>query len=331
MKKFIKKTTATTLSTMGILSAMPSAFCTQVKENYNLGRYHKIPSSDVLVVGKDSKCSDHSSTSKNVQPIFFLAGSFDVCQFKKVLVDNKIIDNKKGKLSDKWECELEVSAGDPSKGYSVAFNSDDKKIVFLFDPNKIGRLNESDYNFILAYFCELKGIIMPFLNNDLTISDSATKIDDKAFFNNASLKNITIPLTVTSIGNDAFAMCTELEKVYIQNSVQNIGKYAFNICVNLNEIYIPNSVQNIGEGAFWGCVNLKKVYIPNSVQNIGEYAFNGCMNLKEIYIPNSVQNIGEHAFKDCVNLKCIYFNGKVYNNVKSFMAAFRNYMKNCKK
>lgn len=285
MKKLIKKTVTTALSVMGILSAMPSALCTQVKENYNLGRYHKIPSSDVLVVEKDSKCSDHSSTSKNVQPIFFLAGSFDVCQFKKVLVDNKIIDNKKGKLSDKWECELEVSAGDPSKGYSVAFNSEDKKIVFLFDPNKIGRLNESDYNFILAYFCELKGIIMPFLNNDLVISDSATKIDDKAFVANASLKNIIIPITVTRIGNDAFAMCTELEKVYIQNSVDNIGGRAFASCVNLEEIYIPNSVQNIGE----------------------------------------------HAFDGCVNLKCIYFNGKVYNNIKSFMAAFRNHMKNCKK
>ena len=276
MKKIIKKTVATTLSIFGILSAMPSAFCAQVKEDYNLGRYFKISSSDDLVVGKDNKLRDRTSSSKNIQPLFFLEGSFDVFQFKKILVDNKIINNKDGKLSSKWECKLELSGGDSGKGYSVEFKSKNKKIVFLFNPNKTGKLSESDYNFLLACFCELKGIIMPFSNNDLIIPGCVAKIDDDAFNANANLKNISIPITVKSIGNSAFALCTELEKVYIQSSVVSIGDRAFALCVKL----------------------------------------------KEIYIPNSVKSIGEHVFDGCNDLKRIYFNGKIYDNVESFMKDF---------
>ena len=65
-------------------------------------------------------------------------------------------------------------------------------------------------------------------------------------FNYCPITSITIANTITRIEEKAFDCCTQLSAVTIPNSVTKIEKYAFNNCVGLTSITIPNSVSSIG-------------------------------------------------------------------------------------
>ena len=80
-----------------------------------------------------------------------------------------------------------------------------------------------------------------------------TEIGDKAFYNCATLKSVTIPNTVTSIGTAAFSGCSSLRSVIIENGVTSIGNLAFSRCTSLTDISIPNSVKLIDVSAFENC------------------------------------------------------------------------------
>ena len=58
------------------------------------------------------------------------------------------------------------------------------------------------------------------------------------------------PNSVTSIGNYAFYQCASLTNVTIPTSITNIEDYAFANCTSLTSITIPNSVTSIGNNAF---------------------------------------------------------------------------------
>ena len=164
-----------------------------------------------------------------------------------------------------------------------------------------------------------------------------TSIGPQAFWNCASLTNVTIPDSVASIGVQAFWQCTSLVSVTIGTNVANIGDMAFYQCDNLANASLPNSVTNIGEAAF-GICSLASVSIPSGVASIGENAFAGCAQLQSITvdarnknyssvegvlfdksqtiliqypigksatyyaIPNSVASIGPQAFWNCASL-----------------------------
>ena len=186
---------------------------------------------------------------------------------------------------------------------------------------------------------------------NVDIPDSVTSIEEFAFAECTNLTNVNIPNSVTSIEEHTFSRCTNLANVNIPNSVTTIGASAFLGCGNLTNVNIPDSVTTIGASAFLGCRNLTNVNIPDSVTEIGSHAFHFCKNLREVTIPDSVTSIGGCAFaccenltsikipvsvenldyftfSGCQNLNHIEFNGKVYDNVDSFMNAFREYRAN---
>jgi hypothetical protein len=171
--------------------------------------------------------------------------------------------------------------------------------------------------------------------NDYTIPNSVTSIENYAFYNCIGLTSVTIPNSVKSIGKWAFADCSGLTSVTIPNSVTSIGNEAFIRCQGLTSVTIPNSVTSIGNSAFSDCSGLTSVTIPHSVTAIGNYAFSRCHNLTAINvdasnpayssidgvlfnklqdeliqcptgktgnytIPNSVTAIGERAFLYCI-------------------------------
>ena len=71
------------------------------------------------------------------------------------------------------------------------------------------------------------------------------------------LESITIPNSVTDIDGRAFYGCSSLTSIEIPNSVTYIGSDAFNGCSSLTSITIPNSVTYIGDEAFANCWSLR--------------------------------------------------------------------------
>ncbi len=165
---------------------------------------------------------------------------------------------------------------------------------------------------------------------EIILPDSITSIQQSAFFNCASLKNIKISSAVKEIAYDAFVDCKELEfevdennanykseqgcllskdgkifiagKAVIPDGVEELSMSAFHGRETLENIIIPESVKVIGASAFSGCVSLKEINVPSSVTKIGEYAFYGCNSLKEINVPSAVTEIGDYAFGNCPSL-----------------------------
>jgi hypothetical protein len=139
----------------------------------------------------------------------------------------------------------------------------------------------------------------------ITIPDSVTSIEEKAFYLCSSLTSIAIPDGVTTIERDAFSRCRSLTSITIPDSVTSIGENAFYLCKNLTSITIPDSVTSIGESAFSFCKSLTSIEIPDGVTSIGERAFGHCTSLTSITIPDGVTSIEERAFYECFSLTSI--------------------------
>ena len=142
-------------------------------------------------------------------------------------------------------------------------------------------------------------------DNDLTLPEGITEINQGAFVECSSLTSIIIPNSVKSIGDESFVYCSSLTSITIPDSVISIGDSAFACCSSLTSMTIPDSVTNIGVGAFEECSSLTSITIPDSVTSIGDFAFWECFSLTSITIPDSVTNIGDGAFDGCISLTSI--------------------------
>ena len=80
---------------------------------------------------------------------------------------------------------------------------------------------------------------------ELTIPNSVTSIDTKAFYNCDSLTIITIPNSVTNICSEAFFDCSTLTTVYIErpssSGITIAGEYAFCYYSTNFKIFVSNA------------------------------------------------------------------------------------------
>lgn len=163
--------------------------------------------------------------------------------------------------------------------------------------------------------------IVPKSVERVTIGDSAIVIPNN-FAKETRIKQLTIGNSVTTINSRAFYKCHELKRVAIPNSVTDINQWAFYENTGLEELVLGNSLTNIGDKAFDMCSNLKSVLIPNSVTRIGSNSFYACTNLRSVTIGSSVSTISGGAFGHCDSLKVvtclipepISINASVFNN-----------------
>ena len=146
-------------------------------------------------------------------------------------------------------------------------------------------------------------------------------IGGDCFYKNDCLKTLSIPNTVTSIEYRAFYGCTGLTSITIGNSVTSIENEAFYGCTNLTSITIPNSVTDLGWGVFEGCTNLINVTIGNSVTSIG--SFKGCTNLTNVVLGFSIDYIASNTFTDCNKLESIMLGSPIPPTV--YEDNFNNY------
>ena len=138
-------------------------------------------------------------------------------------------------------------------------------------------------------------------------------IEQDAFRECASLKNVEIPNTVIYIGCYAFYNCENLQKITIPDSIQDIGNFTFYNCKSLQKITIPDGVEDIGLYTFYNCKSLQSITMPDSVESIGAYAFYNCKSLQSMKIPNNVKSLGSYAFYNCEALQDITLLSNVNN------------------
>lgn len=169
---------------------------------------------------------------------------------------------------------------------------------------------------------------------EITIPDTVTRIERKAFSDCINLQKILLSENLTEVGDSAFRQCTKLESIVIPDGVVNIGKYAFindtcmtklvlskglveigteafGNCTALTSVEIPKSLQEThtyldyyrGSGPFNGCEKLNNITFENGITEISCHLFEGCNGIERIVIPNTVKVIENGAFYECVKLK----------------------------
>lgn len=175
----------------------------------------------------------------------------------------------------------------------------------------------------------------------VTLPDSITKIDDRAFGWCYELTNVILPEGLAHIGTQTFNYCRKLERIALPTTLTYLGHNAFWRCEKLTQIHIPTGVEYIGAAAFSACSGLKQLtvaednanycavdnvlyskdmtmllcyaagkpdgsfVVPGTVENLGEAAFRGSRRLAEIILPNGMIHIADDAFYDCVSLTTI--------------------------
>ena len=339
MKKLIKKTVATTISMIGILSAMPSGFCTPEENTppVNNGRGHIDPF-NIMVVGK---YLDSVGDLQNLQ----MANK----KYENLL--NRYRFNPVGNTSKKQlDLYPSMETYRIEKNFVPTFpNEKIMRLVYLpgsFDVNgfeqvvymnELFHAGEWDREFALESEnpmdgCQLiftnkttdKEIVFkfnPYVGGVLTSLIGYNNLLERCGIVGEELTAASvapsgvffIPESVESIGYGAFYGCTGLTQVIIPSSVKIIRDKAFEGCTGLTQVNIPNSVTRIDDGAFKGCTGLTQVNIPNSVESIEENAFEGCTSLIQVTIPESVKSIRYGTFRDCNSLTNI----NIPNSVRS--------------
>ena len=101
----------------------------------------------------------------------------------------------------------------------------------------------------------------------VSISGKAYKvasIQDKAFYRNEDIVNVTIGNNVTYVGKYAFYQCPNLETVKFGKRVSVISTCAFTQCSNLENVTLPSSIRRIGAKAFYQCTSIKTLKINGS-------------------------------------------------------------------
>lgn len=96
-----------------------------------------------------------------------------------------------------------------------------------------------------------------------------------------SLAEITIPESVTVINPKAFAYCEALTEIGIPDSVTDIGAYAFQYS-GIKNITLPESMTTLQTCVFGLCEQLETINLPNSITKIWNSAFSQSYNLKTI-------------------------------------------------
>ena len=333
MKNFVKKTAATALSVLGILSAMPSAFCTPDGKNNERGH---IDPFNIMVVGKylDSvgdlqnlqmankkyenllnryHFNPVGNTSKEQLDLYPNMETYRIEKnFVSTFPDKKIMRlvylpgsfnvNKfeevvyMNKLfhADEWDREFALESENPMDGCQLIFTNKTTDKEIVFKFNPyVGGVLTS----LIGYNSLLKecGIV----GEELTAASLATS------------GVFSIPSSVESIGKNAFYGCENLTEVTIPSSVKSIGDNAFISCKKLNQVTIQGPVKSIGSRAFANCCRLHRVTIQGSVDSIGRDAFADCCGLWEVTIQGPVKSIGDYVFTRCNRLTKVTIQGSV--------------------
>ena len=130
---------------------------------------------------------------------------------------------------------------------------------------------------------------------ELNLTGNNTVIDDCAFNNNYTLKDIVLS-GVKTIGYSAFSRNYNLKSIDLGEDLISIGSYAFYENIDLETVeFTGSNLTSIGQYAFQNCKALTELNLTGNNTVIGDYAFNNNYALKEIVL-SGVKTIGSGAF-----------------------------------
>ena len=203
------------------------------------------------------------------------------------------------------ELRLEDGEGVLSLGYNYKNNSNSRGEGLFYDcPLETLYLGRN-----IKYVESYEYGYSPFYENStlktVTIGNGVTTIGNRLFAGCANIVGeLIIPNSVATIGTYAFKDCTGLTSIEIKESVTTIGSYAFSGCSGLTgELVIPNTISIIEAGTFESCANLTSIAIGEGVTSINDRAFYGCSGLTgELVIPAGVTSIGYYVFNGCTSI-----------------------------
>ena len=128
-----------------------------------------------------------------------------------------------------------------------------------------------------------------------------TSIVEKAFYQNKTLKSVTIEGGGTVVPKQAFEGCT-LTTLKIGEGFKSIDEAAFKSCTSLSSVEVGTGLQKIGESAFEGNTSLASVKLPDTLEEIEKNAFKDCTQLATLEMESVSKKIAESAFENCSSL-----------------------------
>jgi|GEM_PF-7133997 hypothetical protein len=156
----------------------------------------------------------------------------------------------------------------------------------------------------------------------VTIPESVTLVDARAFDSDKKLKTVNIMGKNTRFNQEVFSDTPFLKSLYnkdkvaikdnylldavkykkakfvVPSNVTSIAGGAFFLNESVEEIVMHDNVTLLGSEVFRSCENLKKIKMSKNLTNIPYWAFVKCNDLEEITIPKTVTSIESGAFYD---------------------------------
>jgi hypothetical protein len=141
---------------------------------------------------------------------------------------------------------------------------------------------------------------------EISFPPSVSFINDKAFYNIATLRNLYFEDGELSnplmIGMEAFKNC-RITKLTLPSHTEMVGDSSFKGC-KINELILPNNLKFIGRSAFCG-LDLSSHYnyvFPKELTEIGQFAFAGSSIGPAVTFFDKVRTIDTCSFSECTNI-----------------------------
>lgn len=152
---------------------------------------------------------------------------------------------------------------------------------------------------------------------EVTIPESVRAIGQFAFYDNQSLKSVTLNNSMETINRSLFNSCNKLAVVRGGRNVKIVDQSAFAGCDSLRSISDITPV-TINSSAFYNCRKLESLNFSR-IKSIGYESFYNCFGLKEADL-TTLTSINGRSFIGCTGLKKVTF-GNDITTIKS--EAFR--------
>lgn len=237
-------------------------------------------------------------------------------------------ENTDSSISD---AEVTSESSSQDKGYSVS--GDYKYSVHKAEDG-------TDVAFLEEYAGKDTDIVIPETIDEYKV----TGLGDQTFYQNYTIKSITISENLEDVGYSSFYGCTALtefkvneknplytsdsegalvgkqgllylaypigknpESITIPDGFVAINASAFAMCKSLKEVKLPDTLEYTGDFSFSECTSLKSVEFPDSVTEIKKFSFSGCSSLESVKFSKNLQTIGDAAFANCEKLEIVEF------------------------
>lgn len=139
-----------------------------------------------------------------------------------------------------------------------------------------------------------------FLTGPLVLPEGLDSIGKEAFQKNF-ITEVTIPESVRAIGQSAFYDNQSLKSVTLNNRMETINRSLFNYCKKLAVVRGGRNVKIVDQSAFAGCDSLRSISDITPV-TINSSAFYNCRKLESLNF-SRIKSIGYESFYNCFGLK----------------------------